>query len=137
MISRELAEKLKAAGLPWEPKIGDMFVGWEGPNERDDGHYIDAPMRFDEYFGIVCDTKPEDIWLPTLSDLLHEIEARGYEWSMECFRYLDDSGHWLFRYEIVLQSAVMSGPRFSEDAPDEAAGETLLWVLEREGKDNV
>ena len=29
MISRELAEKLKAAGLPWEPKKGDWFVAWE------------------------------------------------------------------------------------------------------------
>ena len=54
MISLELAQKLRDAGLKWEPALGQSYK----------------------------DVVEGGIWLPRLDQLQAEIEQRGWDWSM-------------------------------------------------------
>lgn len=140
MISRELAEALKKAGLPWEPKQGDWFVAWEPPSREHNGHYIDELEIVLEPDWYIVKYMAQDIWLPSLSGLLAEIEARGYRWWMSKTMPMTD----LATIGVSLYSAEELKRNTDKDTqckhfesgstPEEAAGEALLWVLEREGK---
>jgi hypothetical protein len=131
VISLELAKRLKDAGLRWEPKIGDCAIGpfdgdlihkdllgeiWElSPKERDE---------FDE----------KSTWLPNLSQLLGEIEGRGWEYEQGVLYVLGGPmmpgkhkhGYWCEIWSIKDQSITCREPA---DTPEEAAGRALLWVL--------
>ena len=112
MISFEIAKKLKAAGLKWEPKHGDCYAETNG--------------LIDLYWSMTVKS-PEDtrlqIWLPRLDQLLSEIENRGYGWDLRaiaCDEYRCD----------LLNSHYM----FSAMSPEKAAADALLWILEQAAK---
>jgi len=74
MISLELAKKLKSAGLVWDQKIGDCccFTNRITGEEKFPYFVNRAPV------GMFYDV--DYFWLPSLSQLLADIEARGYSW---------------------------------------------------------
>lgn len=80
MISITLAKKLKVAGLKWKPKIGDRF--WDEKLKRKMLLYVSA-LEFAH--GIARFSKDEKMWLPSLLDLIKEIEKRVHkkDWHIE------------------------------------------------------
>jgi hypothetical protein len=131
MISLELAQKLKAAGLKWEPKKHD-FCGQKGFPCRIYSELSEIEIKFymDEFY-----------WLPSLSQLLAEIEARGYtEISLATINQCKKG--WVFELlkQGLLPSKIIGSyyypqfPTFKANTPEEAAGQALLWILEQEGK---
>jgi len=121
MITLELAKKLKAAGLDWEPK----------------GHDCCALNDMEWLFGSL----PEDfrrfsnwdklIWLPSLSQLLAEIEARGYSWDCKCLPLRPECDP---EYRCEIGGFGTFRTPIWGDTPEEAAGLALLWILEQGGK---
>ena len=111
MISLELAKKLKEAGLEWKPKKGD-FYGVFGTNSIE-------LITIDRN-----DIVPRNIiWLPSLDQLLAEIEKRGYGWKLEKFHAYN-----LRRMEIYKVNDLLGC--FGGNSPEEAAASALLWILE-------
>ncbi len=161
MISLETAQKLKDAGLRWEPKEGDCWCNgmWMAINyylELVTGHLL---------------VKKEAIWLPRLDQLLAEIEKRGFDidlmhfatnsentsqvddppWSCEVNRFIGweqlDNG----QPKLIIhgkdgsdREVNVHGPwqenrlnkYFDADSPEEAAAQALLWIL-KEGKNEL
>ena len=66
------------------------------------------------------------LWLPRLDQLLAEIYARGYEYSLHGpnNNYLD-----LPKTPWIAISKKQDAWIFDADTPDEAAAEALLWIL--------
>ena len=123
MISRDLATELKAAGLErHNPQQRDLF--WVK------GSKLLNPMVYGFHHGI---DEYEDIWLPTLSDLLAEIEARGWEWELRKPGWSDTYCMALYKSKDGLETQQGT----EGDTPEEAAAKALLWVLKEEGKDNA
>lgn len=116
IVSLELAEQLKNAGLKWEPKRGNFYM--QKGCERD--FTIDL-------VGIVPDL--EDIWLPTLSDLLDELEKMGIDWQIYSIKskYVIE----LWNRDKYPHKAVKAE---IGDTKENAAAKTLLWAL---GQANV
>jgi hypothetical protein len=114
MISLELAQKLKAAGLKWEPKKHD-FCGQKGFPCRIYSELSEIEIKFymDEFY-----------WLPSLSQLLTEIEARGWKWGMDI---------WAGKCSMQVSNGHKRFNLF-DNTPEEAAGVGLLKILEQEGK---
>ena len=81
----------------------------------------------------ICTCPPEPdtyIWLPTLSDLLHEIEARGYEWKMR-------KEHIAVGQNLLNPTEHMYSAYRAKESTEDMVAKALDWVLEREGKANV
>jgi hypothetical protein len=120
MITLDLARKLKDAGLEWEPKKFDLYNtefinGSNGVfSVWHDGQNLEST------------TGTTFTWLPSLSQLLAEIEGRGYRWSLEKV----NEG-----YESYVTKDIDDCNKDAKydlaDTPEEAAGKALLWVLER------
>ena len=116
MISLELAQKLKVAGLEWEPKQGDwgFVLGSEMPRL--------CPVGYGEK----VEPGIDDIWLPRLDQLLAEIKARGWEadsvqhkGKYACdIAYLSDTVH--TKYQT-----------FDGDTREDACAHAYLWILEQ------
>ena len=119
LIRLELAGKLKEAGLKWEPKGGDWFIRPTGEIVL---KYSTGP---DSIYG------SKSTWLPSLSQLLVEIEARGLMWSL---KLLSRPQYRVILYPKGLSPGGDGSIIFQADTPEEAAGQALLWVLEQEGK---
>lgn len=130
MISREYAEKLQEV-VKWEPKFGDKFFMRLG----------DGTLRTREveiYRKGDCAPFPEeDIWLPSLDQLLEMIEAEGYrvdscggndgEQEYECVLFKETfkgSGYWT---EIPISN---SGQLFYGSTREDACAKALLWIKE-------
>ena len=126
MISLELAKELKEAGLEWEPQIYDYFDGPNGIEPVESLHLLDGMIE------MVNDCRKhwvELLWLPTLSQLLTEIEQRGYGYDLYTNTpYQDD-------YAINLwHEGCQSDYAPVADTPEAAAAAALIWIL-REGKE--
>lgn len=115
MISIELSKKLKVAGLKWEPKKGDWFIDLDFP-ENTNLNREDNPCLSREYFA----------WLPSLSDLLAEIERRGYGWLME--------NKFGYAFMVIGKGLADSNRFIRNKSPDDGAGQALLWIMEQEDK---
>jgi len=123
MISLEKARTLKAAGLVWEPKKGD----W--------GFWNNAEMPTPQLVTYNPDPKTVNIknstWLPSLSQLLAEIEKHG-----GCALYVFDSGlHVLEKgaYELEMPKVEITefeSISFRSDTPEDAAASALIWILQ-------
>jgi hypothetical protein len=116
-VSLDMARRLKEAGLKWEPKENDIMVT-PVPDDSERLVYTLLPPR------IVYVNQERCTWLPTLSDLLDELEARGWVYS---FGPMSDSK------AICLWRRDWERPteRFEAASNEDAAAQALLWVLER------
>jgi hypothetical protein len=145
MISLETAKKLKDAGLQWEPKEGDCWCNgmWMAINyylELVTGHLL---------------VKKQAIWLPSLDQLLAEIEGRGFDvdlmhfatnrentgqinvpsWSCEINRFIglfmqaDGSDSEVNVHGVWEEQRLNES--FDADTPTEAAAQALLWIYEQ------
>ncbi len=117
MISMEKARELKSAGLAWEPKQFDFYHNTN--NKQDDIIVLNKQAIADA-------GKVNLIWLPSLSQLLAEIEARGYEWDLS-YKARDKG------YLCAVFSGKLSFNWWSKIAtPENAAADALLWILKQE-----
>lgn len=116
MLSLEICQKLKDAGLQWEPKEGDYVRYF-------DGNLISILTCGDVAFEDLKDC----IFAPRLDQLLAEIEKRGYEHhKLEYWRDKPDNHkHWFLLW------ADGHWQEFKTGTPDDAAAEALLWILQR------
>jgi hypothetical protein len=124
MISLELAEKLKDAGLKWEPKEGDWFY----LDAKHNKPHLIYGREGKAYF---ADAIKEYCYMaPSLSQLLAEIEGRGYEWS------IGKVGN-LYLIGVKEVSPIRVIPKtLRADTPEDAAAGALIWILEREKDGN-
>ena len=118
MIGLETAQKLKDAGLMWEPKEKDEMFDVYGNMSM-----LYWPQHWQD-----VDVTKNNIWLPSLSQLLAEIETRGYGWRLQIF-----SGYYLRRIEIYIYNDYMGC--FEADTTEEAVAQALIWILEQEAAD--
>ena len=132
--SLKLAQKLKAAGLEWEPKLLDCYV-------IDDNNIPELDPS------VVCIAKTQSdidaikelshawhprviqtVWLPHLDQLLTEIEARGWRWSFattgSCY------GCYIVNVDSKKEHESITG------TPEDVAARALLWILEQTGGGN-
>jgi len=132
-VSKELAERLKAAGLEWiwykDAKPGDwFFFPGEEPEMVWEVHPEIKDVRTKNYWVGGTDMT----WLPTLPDLLEWLEGRGYTWVIARL----SSGE--VKIHLLEKDKGFNGLReqFYSTTPADAAGEAVLWELEREKEDN-
>lgn len=116
MISIDKARALKEAGLKWEPKKFDLYT--MAPTVIDSrtihhGIYCTGRKLSDLAMAVMGDR----IWLPSLSQLLTEIEKRRYFWELN---YLAEIRIWTYGFEKYFES---------EDSLEDAAANALLWIL--------
>ena len=115
MISVELAKKLKDAGLKNTRERGSFF--WDGMVDPRPHLLIEDNIEAPEGY----------TWLPSLSQLLAEIERRGYRWYM----WKDRNGN----YNIGIdQFKLFHDVEFTARTADDSAGQALLWIMEQEAK---
>ena len=140
MISLEMAKKLKAAGLEWEPQIGDMFYWHNGKDwEIDALTSEDVNDNLDE----IRDYIDEGAWIfaPRLDQLLAEIEKRGYSWEMRTV--IDESQSVRFNAKNIAYWIHVwktghieweDGFKRAFTSTSYAAASALLWIYEGRAK---
>jgi hypothetical protein len=128
MLSHELALSLKNAGLKWEPKEGDWF------NNTKYGPRVISPMKLGEW-----QRKSKNktvkiwdrlLWLPSLLQLLQEIEKRG--WQADS---VQANGKYACDIAYLSKAVPTEYLTFIGDTREEAVGKSLLWILEQEAGD--
>ena len=116
MISLGLAKELQAAGL--KPRHDECELYWIA--EVGEVMHVSGGYAPDW----------EDVWLPSLSQLLAEIEWRGYSGNLN-FRtkstYLN-----LYKKDDSCQCDNFIDT-FYANTPEDAAGKALLWILQNHG----
>lgn len=120
MLNLENAKKLKSAGLVWKLKEGDWY--WANGHVLYDGEY---PQLINN---------ERHIFLPSLSQLLDEIEKLGYSWEMGLTTTKGGPmmpGEWKSWYWVEIFKNNKSVYSAEAGTPDDAAGLNLLWILER------
>jgi hypothetical protein len=120
-ISVELAKKLKAAGLVWEPRAGDFYINSRFLNTVE---IVNSGMvRATEIL------KDGYTWCPRLDQLLVEIERRGFRWGINNLGSFGDHdvSIGLFNWE---GRTYIKG-QFYTDTPEDTAAQALLWILEQ------
>jgi hypothetical protein len=119
MLSLELAKELKAAGLRWEMKAGDLFF-WKD-------NYLLYDTSFYSYNRIIAEGSEREFctWFPRLNQLLREIEGERYGYSLD---YVPGKGKRISVWEDADCEDVM---HFSADTPENTAGTALLWIYEQ------
>lgn len=123
-ITLELARKLKEAGLRWEPKRGDWCY------LEDAG--LTEPLLVTSYKSKGWVNDEDDIvWLPRLSQLLAEIEKRGYRWDIGNLGGFGDNEEKVCIGLFGWDTRQYVKGQFYADTPEDAAGKALLWILER------
>ena len=131
MISLETARKLKDAGLPWEPQIGDWYSyeSYLGPGKTENITTIVRPVSGLEWSHGFTDNKPPEdaIWLPRLDQLLTEIERRRYKWTMRKY----NKG---VSVEIRLE---LEDRGWGSETAEEGTAEAVLWLLGQEATPSV
>lgn len=127
MISLEMAQRLKTAGLKWEPKFGDYYI---------------IPAVFDEGILQMMDIRqvmsyqknPEEweesinsfVFVPRLDQLLAEI--------YETYNFtLHSSGYIVLRKK----GSGMVAEYFHSDTLENAAASALLWIYEGRGGEAI
>jgi hypothetical protein len=134
LINRELAEKLKDAGLEWEPEFGDFAIS-ETCNSQ--GIAININKYNKSYLlnllfdgGFMTENTFNCLWLPRLDQLLAEIGRHGYKWDIgDLGGFGEHADHvciGLFNGET---REYVKG-QFYADNPEDAAAKALLWILE-------
>ena len=118
MLSLELSQKLKATGLVWKPKLGDLFVV-----DYDNGLGPTPPkVVAGDNWGT---PGRENIWLPRLDQLLAEVARR---WEGRSFTLNKYPREW----SLILFLDGDIPHHFDGNTAEEAAAKALLWQLEQE-----
>ena len=125
MISLELAQKLRDAGLVWEPQWGDWYCfgnslpGFLQGVDDENLEYLNQRVKlFAEKY----------VWFPRLDQMLAEIERRGYVGLVSSITKP--------KYTVYVVLARLyahseeKGKTFFADTPEQAAGLALLWILQ-------
>lgn len=131
MITLELAQKLKDAGLKWEPHREDKYTfepvlvpkGTKNPEMieiQSDRYVLDNACAVGRYTRF---TPANSIWLPSLEQLLEEIEKRG--WKNNCMLSSRDKEE----YQCTISQKGHDSLKFYGATQEEAAGYALLWIL--------
>lgn len=125
MISLDKARELKEAGLEWQPQFGDAVIDSGKPLLVIYGDVNELGMiEFQSNSG--WHEGNFYIWLPSLSQLLAEIEARGFTWDMGNLV----TGGYKF---ILYTDSTPNGNLYCESTPEDVAADALIWVL-KEGQ---
>ena len=130
MISLEMAQKLKDAGLAWEPKEGDFYYYEYNRIEVKVIHGI--PSHEPELYMGFGD---HAFFAPSLDQLLAEVGKRGWKWviysttpeitkSTEIYELLEDEK--LYHCSVMRDKQEYINGRHT---PDDAAAEGLLWII--------
>lgn len=123
MISLELAQKLRDAGLVWKPKAGDWYCfgnSLPGLFDEDLLDYLNQRAKlFTEKY----------TYLPRLDQMLAEIERRGGSWEMTSFVEYSPGDFDNPKCELIRKGDTRWFT-FEADTPEEAAGLALLWILQ-------
>lgn len=170
MISIELAQKLKEAGLEWKPQQGDYYT-YEPQTVRTFSKNAGHPAVitiYSECYALNnacavrrCDLlKPSHfLWLPKLEQLLEEIKARGWEVAVKTTAEAGPASAIDPAVELAAEPKVAqegsaggsegenAGEReksflcslfkegeehcFRGPSAEEAVGQALLWLLEK------
>lgn len=120
MISIDKAQELKAAGLKWKPEYRDIY-------HRSNPQTGKANIVILNKQAIADPHKSNLTWLPSLSQLLAEIEAR-YPYLWQVGRV--ENG----RYKIALMDEGYNVTSFDANTPEDAAASALLWILKEAGE---
>lgn len=141
MLAISKALELKASGLLWEPELLDFFTfcaEFDGVEP-----YVVCVAKTTEdcnqirnLFTTDKDNATGIIWLPSLSQLLEEIKARGYTWEMGTGMVhggpldpvMRQAGYWC---EAFLGNKLAHRVTRAETPEDAAAG-VLLAILRRD-----
>ncbi|NLK52374.1 MAG: hypothetical protein GX295_08015 [Syntrophomonadaceae bacterium] len=135
MISLELAQKLKAAGLKWLPQKGDYFTFEPEIVPKSPGksmtititsgtHCLNNMCKVGRYTRF---NPPNSIWLPDLEQLQTEIATRGGQVRLEPI-----TGREPVKYQCTLRYENQEKDHFTGLEPEEAVGQALLWLLQQE-----
>lgn len=139
MISLELAQKLKDAGLGWEPKPGDIAIETDIAKNKHELGIVRCLAKGENFYrfeltyltwGSTVTYNYCCLWLPRLDQLLTEIEARGYLWSLH--RSLFPEGE--YTCEVAkIKGGYMDLPSKTLNAnnSEDATARALIWLLER------
>jgi len=118
MISIDKAKRLKELGLEWNPKLGDWHKAdyWPTPtlftvdtlrlDNKEIGCIIEK-VRYDE----------NNTWLPSLNQLLDEIEKYQYTFSL-----VGEKLTLFKKLNLVIQ--------FECDNREDSVADALIWILE-------
>jgi hypothetical protein len=127
LLSLSKAEELKKAGLVWEPEKGDWYnLIVCGTGEIKGPNLVQVLP-----FGVFCNVV--DIWLPSLSQLLAEIEAREWNWTIRKLNG-DFQAAGGGKYRLVLLDKLeatwgIKNRQFLADTPEDAASMALIYLL--------
>lgn len=145
-VSLELAVKLKAAGLKWEPKWGDMFFDPScGPGinnctvTRTNKNELYAVNQCLNQYNIrkrYAEGIESMLWFPTTDDLLDWLEGEGYTWEMGLTTIKGGPmmpGEWKYGYWMEVFKQSKSVYLADADIRPDAAGEAVLHVLGQKG----
>jgi len=130
-VSLELARKLKEAGLRWEPKICDLYYSPDAPNGWEN---IPIRVLHENYELLKQEQKEKGIlWAPRLDQLLAEIEAQRYQWSLH---YIADFNRYhvflkILKNNLPMEDFLRIDYDVYADTPEDTTGQALLWILER------
>ena len=126
MISIDKAKQLKELRLEWNPKCGDWYKVdyWPTPTlltadiTRMDNEEI--CRRFER---ISKDEKT--VWLPSLEQMLDEIEKYNYTYSL-----IKIGGLGKYNMIIKLQGSLNVSSQFYHDIREDAVADALIFLLE-------
>jgi hypothetical protein len=121
VISLKTAKKLKLAGLPWEPKIGDWYFTYHDA--------MGCLTQGDYLSGVAWEKVREEVmtFCPRLDQLLAEIIKQS--WLYDLRGHYGGGGEidiWLYDYEKAVN--------YCADTPEEASAQALLWIIGQEGQ---
>lgn len=121
MVSLELAQKLKESGLVWEPQEGDclsILYNRGLPSEYRKLVYLNEDDVID-----YAETNGE-VRLPSLDQLLAEIDERGYFYTLSNVRVKSAS---LYKRDENGYFRLID--EFRADSLEDATAIALLWIL--------
>jgi hypothetical protein len=129
MISLETAKALKDAGLKWKPQEGD-YCYYDDKLELQLGECLKATRKLHNLTAKQPEYKElAPIFAPSLSQLLQEIEKRGYLWDMSNLGGEFNVMLWDVRNGKEIEEDEKESYNDCETIVEEAAAQALLWIL--------
>jgi len=126
MISIDKAKRLKELGLQWNPKRGDWHKAEYWPKPilfTTDGLRLDDKEI--EYVIENIKNRDDEVWLPSLEQLLDEIEKYNYTYSL-----IKVGGLGKYNMIIKLQGSLNISSQFYHNTREDAVADALIFLLE-------